>query len=148
MSGIAFGYIATQSITGAAIGGLASIIPDLDDNRSVPGKIFFFLSIPLRGLFTHRTATHSILCVLIVGTIVGLIFHNPFMMISAMAGVTAHILGDIVTGTVQVFWPWGKRYGIHMNHLQFIIIDRIVRVGLLILIGYFVVKHVGTSWKI
>lgn len=146
LSGIALGYIATQTLTGAAIGGIASIIPDLDDNRSVPGKIFFFFSIPLRSLLVHRTATHSFACVFLVGTIAGLIFHSPFVAVAAMAGVLAHILGDMATGTVQILWPFGKRYGIRISHFQYLIIDRITRVSLLLLISIFIIKHIGMNW--
>ena len=40
---------------------LGAIIPDIDHPRSMIGKLFSFISIPLERKYGHRTITHSLI---------------------------------------------------------------------------------------
>ncbi|NQV00496.1 MAG: metal-dependent hydrolase, partial [Parcubacteria group bacterium] len=40
---------------------LGSIIPDIDHPRSIIGRLFFWVSVPLERRYGHRTFTHSLM---------------------------------------------------------------------------------------
>lgn len=144
LSGVVAGFAVTGGDwKGAIVGGIAGVIPDLDEPKSKFGKVFFFLSIPLSMVFKHRTFTHSLLFTLIIGSILFLFF-DWWVGLAAMAGILAHIAGDMLTGKVQFLYPGKKWIGISIPPNSFVIIDRItgfllVCILAVILIGkYFV----------
>src|SRR5690625_5082017 len=98
LSGAVAGYIFTGGdYKGALVGGVAGVISDLDEQRSKFGKVFFPISYPLHAIFGHRTFTHSLLFVFILG-VISFIFFESWVYIGIVSGVLAHILGDMITG--------------------------------------------------
>lgn len=138
LSGVVAGYYITGGdYKGAIVGGVASIVPDLDEPKSKFGKVFFPISYPLNALVGHRTLTHSLLFVGIVAVIAS-VFTEHWIVLSIISGLIAHVLGDMLTGTVKLFYPSQKSIGFKINFIYFKLIDRITRLslyGLLIVMG-------------
>ncbi len=141
LSGVATGYLITNDWKGAVAGGVASVIPDLDEPRSKFGKPFFFISIPLNKLVGHRTLTHSMLFALSIG-LIGLIVFDFQIATALFVGLLAHIVGDMITGKVQLLFPLQTKVGLKVSRINYILIDRIVRVALLIFVALTIYKDV------
>lgn len=134
LSGVVAGYSITGGDwRGALIGGVAGIVPDLDEPKSKFGKIFFFISIPLSMFFAHRTFTHSLLFVLL-SSVLALTFLDSDMTLAIIAGLLSHIVADMLTGKVQLFYPYKKGVGIPIPRSFFIFIDRVTRYVLLLVV--------------
>lgn len=136
LCGVATGYLVTGGDwKGAVVGGIASIAPDLDEPKSKFGKIFFPISIPLNQIFGHRTFTHSLLFVLIMSAIL-FAFLDRGLWLAIITGLIVHILGDMITGKVQILYPIKKSIGIPVTRVGFLLIDRMTRVvlGVVVLI--------------
>lgn len=134
LSGVVAGYSITGGDwRGALIGGVAGIVPDLDEPKSKFGKIFFFISIPLSMFFAHRTFTHSLLFVLL-SSVLALTFLDSDMTLAIIVGLLSHIVADMLTGKVQLFYPYKKGVGIPIPRSFFILIDRVTRYVLLLVV--------------
>lgn len=141
LSGLVLGYMVTNDWKGAAVGGVAGVIPDLDEPRSKFGKIFFFLSIPLNQIFGHRTFTHSLLFAVLIGLIVHL-FSSPLIAIASVSGILAHIIGDMLTGRVKLLYPLKTSIGIQISRAGYIVMDRVTRLVLTLVIGIAVWNYI------
>lgn len=143
LSGMVAGYAVTGGDwRGAVIGGIAGIVPDLDEPKSKFGKLFFFISIPLNSIFGHRTFTHSLLFSLLA-VIVIYPFTDWWVGLSVGAGILAHIAGDMLTGKVKFFYPSAKSVGIAISSFSFTLIDRITRLLLIIFIGWVLITKIN-----
>ncbi|WP_067729908.1 metal-dependent hydrolase [Oceanobacillus damuensis] len=133
LSGTVAGYMITGGdLRGAFIGGLAGVIPDMDEHKSKFGRLLYPISYPLNKLVGHRSLTHSLLFVFMVGMIFWP-FSDFWFCASLMAGIIAHIVGDMLTGKVKLFYPAQKVVGFSVSPLMFTLIDRTAAV---LLIGY------------
>jgi len=133
------GYVVTGGDwKGAVVGGIAGVLPDLDEPKSKFGKLFFFIAIPLHSIFGHRTFTHSLLFSLLAGIFIYL-FTECWVALSVNAGILAHIAGDMLTGKVKLFYPSTKSIGVAIPSFSFTLIDRITRLVLISLIGWVLV---------
>jgi inner membrane protein len=132
LSGLVAGYLVTNDWRGAAVGAVASIIPDLDEPKSKFGKPFFFISIPLNKLLGHRTLTHSLLFIILASTI----FYpfSPLVALATMAGIAVHIAGDMLTGRVQLLYPLPRRLGIKVSRFNYVAIDLFTRIALSVIV--------------
>jgi len=140
LSGVLAGYTITGGDwKGAVIGGVAGIVPDLDEPKSKFGKIFFFISIPLSMIFEHRTFTHSLLFLLLACGI-SYPFFGLNVTLAILAGLLAHILGDMLTGKVKLLYPSNKGIGIPIPIPLFMLIDRVTRYALLVPFVWIVIK--------
>jgi len=72
-----------------------AILPDIDHPRSVIGKMFAFISIPLERRYGHRTITHSLIGWAISTAIFGFIIM-----------LLVWILGFFTSSTILSFAPW------------------------------------------
>ncbi|MFS0815429.1 metal-dependent hydrolase [Lysinibacillus sp. 1P01SD] len=125
LSGAIAGYLVTNTWEGAFIGGIAGIIPDIDEPNSKFGKLMLPISYPLSKVVAHRTMTHSLPFAIILGILGATLFQNVTVGYAIFVGIFAHILGDMLTGKVQLLYPIKKMYGIRINLKFFYIIDRI-----------------------
>lgn len=145
LSGIVAGYLVEPTWKGALIGGLAALVPDIDEPRSFIGRLVPFLSIPLGSLVSHRTLTHSLLFVFASGAMLMPVDRD--ITLAWVAGLIAHILGDMLTGRVQLFWPLHVWVGLSIPRIAFNLIDRIAFLALSALILWFcTVKSDVTGW--
>jgi len=135
LTGAFAGYLVTHDWKGTLVGGIAGLLPDIDEPRSMIGRPFFFLSTPLNMAVGHRTLTHSLLAVLAVWLV--LLPFSREMAMAAVAGIAAHIIGDMVTGKVQVLWPVPMSIGVSVPRIGYLLIDRVIRYGLLLYILWF-----------
>jgi len=143
LSGMVAGYTVTGGDwRGAVVGGIAGVLPDLDEPKSKFGKLFFFIAIPLNSIFGHRTFTHSLLFSLLAGFFIYL-FTDWWVGLSIGAGILAHIAGDMLTGKVKFFYPSAKSVGIAIRSFGFTLVDRITRLLLIILIGWVLVTKIN-----
>lgn len=143
LSGIVAGYTLTGGDwKGAAVGGIAAVIPDLDEPKSKFGKLFFFISIPVHSLFGHRTFTHSLLFASVAGILL-CPFVELWVTYAIVGGILAHILGDMLTGKVKLFYPSNKFVGISIPSFSFTLIDRITRLLLILYMGWTILTMIN-----
>ncbi|GAE93041.1 membrane-bound metal-dependent hydrolase YdjM [Gracilibacillus boraciitolerans JCM 21714] len=141
LSGVALGYMVTNDWKGAIIGGISSIIPDLDEPRSKFGKLFFPISIPIGWIFEHRTFTHSLLFFTICFSLSVILF-DFYIALAIISGIIAHVLGDMVTEKVQLLYPYKKDIGVSIPRFTYILIDRIARLTLIVYIIFTIYQDV------
>lgn len=133
LAGFAAGYLVTNDWKGAVVGGIASIIPDIDEPKSKFGKPLYFISIPINYLFGNRTFTHSLLFVFWMTAITYSFI--PSIALATMAGISAHILGDMLTGRVRFLYPLKAKIGVKVNRFTYTLIDLTTRLSLTLIIG-------------
>ncbi len=94
------------SITVVTLAALSSIFPDICHTRSKVGRKFKLLSWIIRLLFGHRTFTHSLSFIALIGLLLYL-FQAPIYYGSAIiAGMISHIILDILTPRgVKLLYP-------------------------------------------
>ncbi|GAK06816.1 metal-dependent hydrolase [Geomicrobium sp. JCM 19038] len=89
----------------ALIGGL---LPDICHPNSTAGKKISSLSVMIRGVFGHRTFTHSLLFLLIVGVLTGLIpgTYGVAIQTGIIIGMISHYVLDMLTSRgIRLFYP-------------------------------------------
>ncbi len=134
LSGIVAGYaVSGGDWRGAVIGGVAGVIPDLDEHKSKFGKVFFPISYVINKSFGHRTLTHSLLFAVTIGIFL-MPFFELYIWLSVTSGILAHIAGDMLTGKVKFLYPCKRSIGISVSPLTFKFIDKVTAVILLIII--------------
>lgn|SRR5690554_6743605 len=140
LSGVVTGYVATGGDwKGAIVGGIAGVIPDLDEPKSKFGKLFLPISLPLNKIFGHRTFTHSLLFTFLLTGIL-FPFTDPWVWLATFVGVIAHIIGDMATGKVKFLYPLDKSIGFRIHPIHFKPIDRITRALLIVCLFIIVVN--------
>ena len=114
--------------------GIAALLPDIDHPsskisqlatfghmRSVLSVVFFVTGIYYRipylpafgallfavSMLPHRGITHSLLA------LVGVLIFAPT---AVFIGYLTHILLDMASGSVPIFWPHRKRFGLRLAH--------------------------------
>jgi membrane-bound metal-dependent hydrolase YbcI (DUF457 family) len=90
--------------------GAASLIPDADYPRSWLGYRLGRVSKDLNRLYGHRSFLHSLLALVLVGTVLGLpmwwIAGNLAPVAAIFVGYGSHLVADVMSvGGVQLFWP-------------------------------------------
>jgi inner membrane protein len=129
LTGVVVGYSVTGDWKIALASGVFALVPDLDEPKSKFGRLFFIISIPINSLFGHRTFTHSLLFAGLLWFILNLF--DSWLALPALIGVLSHIAGDLITGRVKLLYPLQNSIGVPIPPSQFVIIDRIVRYGLI-----------------
>lgn len=82
---------------------VATIIPDLDTNRSHYGKEPFF--IPLQSITKHRGFIHSFTTAFVLAAIIAIWW--PVASFGFFIGYSVHLIMDSFTiGGIQPFWPF------------------------------------------
>ncbi len=105
----------TSSPVALLVGGIASMLPDIDISTSPAGRILPFISRPLEKRFSHRSATHSLLASFTLAVVTyGLWFYFrglPLPVIHAInIGYFAGWFLDCFTKSgVEMFYPLGVR---------------------------------------
>lgn len=83
--------------------GFGSLLPDIDIDNSLLGRF-----IPGWLLWEHRTFTHSLLFMLVVG-VIGVLLGGPYSLIIGLwIGIMTHLILDAITpmGLPYLFFPF------------------------------------------
>ena len=101
---------------------LGAIIPDIDHPKSIIGRIFYLISVPLERKYGHRTITHSFvgwaIATVLLAVIIGLISFIPYISIWGWSELPirwiaafsisylSHLILDMFNRRgSQMFWP-------------------------------------------
>ena len=92
------------------LAGFFALLPDVDSQASVVGRLLPFLSRPLEQRFGHRQVTHSLLALVLVGGVTWAVFGAGWWLLTAAYG--SHLLVDMLVGFVGVplLWPNQTRF--------------------------------------
>ncbi|MBX5319661.1 metal-dependent hydrolase [Staphylococcus caprae] len=94
------------SITTIVLSTIASLLPDICHTKSKIGRRFKILSFIIRLLFGHRTFTHSLVFIALVGFLLYLIHTPMYYMVAIVIGMISHVILDILTPRgVKLFYP-------------------------------------------
>lgn len=115
VTGVLAGYVATNSVAGAVVGGVAGLVPDIDEPNAKLGRYVPFLSKWLKHTFGHRTITHSLLFVGVVAFLLHTFVEIDTLTYGVTAGLLAHIACDMITGRVRVLYPLSTKIGIRVT---------------------------------
>ena len=91
---------------------LLGLLPDIDTQTSYIGRVFPDLSRFMERTYGHRTVTHSLLALFLVG-LLSRLFTEDWILLSAAYG--SHIATDMVIGGrsgVMLLWPLKQRYNL------------------------------------
>jgi inner membrane protein len=89
---------------------IAGLVPDIDEPYSVIGQRLWFLAWWIKYLCGHRTVSHSLLGVMVVG-VVGLLMLVPSSYVLAMClGWGSHLILDALSGGIPLWWPSKERW--------------------------------------
>ena len=89
---------------------LLGLLPDIDTQASYIGRIFPDLSRALERSVGHRTLTHSLLALFVVGLLTRLLTPDWILLTAAYG---SHIALDMIVGGragVMLFWPWKQSF--------------------------------------
>lgn len=89
-----------------ALAGVGALLPDLDHPRSTLGRMLPGSGV-LRWTVGHRTATHSVLALVLLWWLT-LRLPGP-VHLGLSVGFASHLLLDAVSGGVPLLWPLGSR---------------------------------------
>lgn len=107
----ALGFTRPIELIGAAVG---SLICDIDRKNSLFGRFIPILPRVIEATFGKRTITHSIVVFGLLALIFGWIY--PSLLIPVLViGVGSHLILDLPTGEVALFYPLPKRYSIRFG---------------------------------
>ena len=94
------------SITIMTLAVISSLLPDICHTQSRIGRRFKVLSFFVRILFGHRTFTHSLLFISIIGILLYIIQTPEYYLVSIILGLLSHVILDILTPKgVKLFYP-------------------------------------------
>ena len=89
---------------------LAGLAPDIDEPWSVIGQRFWFLSWWIKYLVGHRTLSHSLLVIGVIGMVGMLAGLAPSLLLAICIGVGSHVILDGMSGGVLLWWPSRTRW--------------------------------------
>lgn len=115
VTGALAGYVVTNSFVGALVGGVAGLVPDIDEPNAKLGRYVPFFSRWLKHTFGHRTLTHSLLFFAAIGMALYYFDVDEHYTYAVLAGLMAHSACDMITGRVQLFYPLPMKVGIRVK---------------------------------
>ena len=94
------------SVTIVVLAVIASLLPDICHTQSKIGRKIRILSFFIRLLFGHRTFTHSILFIVIIGLGLYVIQTPQYYFMTIITGLISHVILDMLTPRgVKLFYP-------------------------------------------
>ena len=94
------------SITVITLAVISSLLPDICHTQSKIGRKFKILSFLIRLLFGHRTFTHSLLFIGIIGILLHIIDTPIYYEVAIIIGLISHVILDMVTPKgVKLLYP-------------------------------------------
>lgn len=103
--GLLVGALTTQyfhtdlfsSVTVVVLSVISSLLPDICHTQSKIGQKFKLLSFFIRLIFGHRTFTHSLLFIGIIGFLLYLIDTLVYYGVAIIIGLFSHVILDMIT---------------------------------------------------
>lgn len=87
-------------------GAIGAIIPDICHGGSKIGRRFPILSKIINAIFGHRTFTHSLLFLVLIGYVTSLFFENQSVVIGVLLGMASHLVLDACTKNgIKLLYP-------------------------------------------
>jgi inner membrane protein len=101
------GVEAVEFFGGVAVG---SLLPDIDHPRSLIGRVSFGVADLIHRVYGHRTVTHSLLAIMLLGITAYITGHwGNYFTRGLLMGYLLHLVGDyLTTQGVPWFWPYNK----------------------------------------
>lgn len=94
------------SVTIVVLAVIASLLPDICHTQSKIGRKIRIISFFIRLLFGHRTFTHSILFIVIIGLGLYVIQTPQYYFVTIITGLISHVILDLLTPKgVKLFYP-------------------------------------------
>ncbi len=91
-------------------GVVGALIPDICHGGSKVGKAFPIISKVINTVFGHRSFTHSILFLLIIGACLNAFVSNEAIALGLLVGMASHLLLDMGTKNgIKLFFPISLR---------------------------------------
>jgi inner membrane protein len=102
-----------DSSTTLAVACLGCLIPDIDHPRGVIGRVFYPIAWWLNRAVGHRTATHSLLFLILSTAVVATIANilectTPYWIIWIWAVLSHYLLDMITIQGIPLFWPFAR----------------------------------------
>ncbi|MET1014078.1 MAG: metal-dependent hydrolase [Paenisporosarcina sp.] len=136
-------YDPALMVGAGVVGGL---IPDICHGGSKIGKTFPLLSKLINTLFGHRSFTHSLLFLFIVGVLLRSFVSNEAVIVGIMAGMISHILLDMATKNgVKLLFPFTIRVRFPVTTRTGGKVEDLVLAGLSLICVYYGAEIVGFS---
>ncbi|MEA3336690.1 MAG: metal-dependent hydrolase, partial [Chloroflexota bacterium] len=90
--------------------GVVALLPDIDSQASIVGRLFPFISKPIERRFGHRQVTHSLLALVFVAGAAWLVFRSDWPLFAV--AYASHFLIDMLVGHVGIplLWPHQSRF--------------------------------------
>lgn len=131
------------------VAGIAAIVSDVDKKGSLPNKSLGLPGKAVPTVISHRTATHSLLAVvvLVLGLLALQVPHIYLLM--AAGGILSHLILDSLNPHgVPWLWPLPLKVGVPLITTGHIGETFIVRPACYILAGLFIAQYFGLISKI
>lgn len=104
---LAFAQISTHDpvlIVGAGV--IGALLPDICHGGSKIGRIFPIVSKIIQALFGHRSFTHSLLFLFLMGVLLNSFVTNKTVSIGILVGMASHYILDMATKNgIKLLYP-------------------------------------------
>jgi len=90
---------------------LGSFLPDIDSHRSLIGRVFFFISIPLYRKFGHREEVHSVFVWLIL-VLIGFFLKSQFLQWMGIGALSHAFIDCFNTKGAAILKPLTERIAV------------------------------------
>lgn len=110
-----------------AVVAISSLISDIDRQNSLLGRFTPIVPSAIENIFGKRTLTHSLL----FGGVIAYLLHlfKIAYFVPYLIGYLSHIVLDLFTGKIALFWPLPIRFGIPLFGIPPIFIESIALAG-------------------
>ncbi|KMK77756.1 metal-dependent hydrolase [Alkalihalobacillus pseudalcaliphilus] len=133
-------YDPLAMMVSGAVGGL---LPDICHGGSKMGRRFPVTSRIVNTLFGHRTFTHSLLFLAIIGFILNQFMPVEAITVGVLTGMTSHILLDSFTRNgVRLFYPFPLTFRFPVTIRTGSLVENIVVTGFTIVVIYFTITFI------
>ncbi|MGM0896744.1 MAG: metal-dependent hydrolase [Bacillota bacterium] len=136
---LAFAQITNYEPAVLLIGGVAgALIPDICHRSSKIGRRLPILSKLISTIFGHRTFTHSLLFLFLVGILLQAILPNEALVAGILVGMISHIILDVATKRgVKLLFPLNVTVRLPLTTSTGSFVEHVVFAALSVLSVYF-----------
>lgn len=113
-----FGNLYTESFIFLGACAVGAMLPDICHSGSKIGRKLPALSRAIRFLFGHRTITHSLLFLAVLGALLMKLSIPEKIVIGILVGIGSHLVLDALTARgIALFWPvkWKVRFPMYTH---------------------------------